>query len=134
MAILWKEEYSIGLETIDQQHKKFIEILNKLSEAFLKQDRQGIIKDVLKELEEYAENHFALEEKYFHDFDYENTKEHEDGHKIFRLQIQRIWKQLEDGDELLEYEMFQFMNDWLIEHILKEDKKYVACFKENGIF
>jgi hemerythrin-like metal-binding protein len=133
MAILWKEEYSIGLETIDQQHKRFIEILNKLSESFLKQDRREVIQDVLKELEEYAENHFTFEEKCFHKFNYVNTQEHENGHEIFRLQIQRIWKQLENGDDLLEYEMLQFMNDWLIEHILKEDKKYVECFKKNGI-
>lgn len=133
MAILWKEEYTIGLETIDQQHRKFIDILNKLSKSFLSQDDRKEVAIVLKELEEYAENHFAFEEKYFRDFNYEDSEEHKKHHEVFRSQIQSFWEQLKNENELLKYDLLQFMDNWLTAHIVKEDKKYVECFRKNGI-
>lgn len=133
MAILWQEEYSIGLETIDQQHKKFIEILNKLSESFAKDHTQREIIWILKELEQYALTHFKFEEKYFHEFHYKYTHEHERHHKSFYDKIQSLKQQLEAGDSMLDFDVFTFMEEWLRTHILKEDLKYVPCFKKNGL-
>ena len=33
----WKEEYSVGLETVDNQHKKFLGIINELGSCLEKQ-------------------------------------------------------------------------------------------------
>lgn len=133
MSILWKEEYNIGLEAIDSQHRKFIEILDRLSQSFLKKDRRDQTAQVLEELRLYAESHFLFEERYFHEFHYEYSAQHEEGHKMFRLQVQRLQERFDRGEELVEYDIFQFMNDWLLVHVLQEDKKFVSCFKENGI-
>lgn len=133
MAILWKKEYSIGLSAIDEQHKIFVEILNKLSRSFLKPDDRKTVAKTLKELSSYAKEHFASEEKYFDVFHYEHTTQHKRGHAAFQQQIRLLENQFNEGRDLLEYDLLEFMNDWLIVHIMEEDKKYIECFKKNGI-
>ena len=133
MSIVWKDEYSVGIASIDEQHKKFIDILNELSQAFLSKSHQDSLKKILKELEEYSEQHFSYEEKYFQKFHYGEAVQHKEKHETFRKQVGEMKKRLDLGDDLLEYDMFLFVNDWLIVHIQQEDKKYAACFLEHGV-
>jgi hemerythrin len=133
MAILWREEYSIGLEVIDEQHKKFIEILNILSQSFIKRGSKKKIAQVLDHLEQYADSHFAFEEKYFEKFHYEDAEKHAKGHEFFRIQIGELRKKFESGDVMLQFDLFEFMEGWIEVHVQQEDKKFVECFKKNGL-
>lgn len=133
MAIAWKDEYNIGLEVIDVQHRKFVEILNELANSFLDPDNKEEVSRILDKLEEYAQTHFQFEEHYFHEFHYENMGEHEEAHRLFKLKIDKLRKRYESEEKFLEYDIFEFMNDWLLVHVLDEDKKFVECFKKNGL-
>lgn len=133
MAIVWEEKYSVGIDAIDKQHEKFIEILNRLSEAFLMKERDGKLLSVLNELEAYAEQHFTFEEKYFREFGYDATDEHTAHHDEYREKVRMFKGRLESKDPTLEYDLFLFVETWLIRHIQKEDKKYVKLFLENGL-
>ena len=133
MSIIWKEEYNLGIASIDAQHKKFIDILNQLSLSFLKKSKRETLKKILSDLKEYATFHFSYEEKIFHDIDYKEIKRHEEEHAVFRKKIDIMQKRLEVGDDLLEYDMFLFVNDWLIVHIQQEDKKYASFFLSHNV-
>lgn len=133
MAIYWKDEYSIGISVIDEQHKKFIVILNELSASFLKKSKNNSLRKIVDELEKYAHWHFDFEEKYFKEFHYKDAEAHEKSHTAFCLQVQKMKERLEQEDDLLEYDMFLFANDWLIVHIQEEDRKYAQCFLEHGM-
>lgn len=133
MSIVWKDEYSVGIDSIDEQHKKFIDILNELSQAFLSKSHKDSLAKILDDLEVYSEQHFAYEENFFKEFHYDDTVRHSEKHEVFRKQVHDMKQRLEEGDDLLEYDMFLFANDWLVVHIQQEDKKYAKCFLENGV-
>lgn len=72
--ITWKEEYSMGVEHIDNQHKHLVEIANKAYEVLkndLYIDKFDKIVEILKELEDYTVYHFASEEEYMKQIGYE---------------------------------------------------------------
>lgn len=133
MSIVWKDEYSVGIDSIDEQHKKFIDILNELSQAFLSKSHKDSLAKILDDLEVYSEQHFAYEENFFKEFHYDDTVRHKKKHEVFRKQVHDMKQRLKEGDDLLEYDMFLFANDWLVVHIQQEDKKYAKCFLENGV-
>ena len=133
MIIAWDEKYSIGIEAVDTQHKKFIAILSSLSKALSEAREKEFITVILRELQEYAEMHLAFEEKLFEKFHYENKEEHNKEHRYYRWKIQEFMDRHKAGDQLLPIEMLYFLEDWLLEHIMKSDKKYVECFRKNGI-
>ena len=54
----WKDEYSVGIDVIDEQHKKLFEISEVLANAI----EINEIKDILLFLENYMEFHFNTEE------------------------------------------------------------------------
>jgi hemerythrin len=61
----WKEEYSVSIQEIDNQHKVIIDLLNDLYDAFLRKDHENKTGDIISRLTDYALMHFKVEEQYF---------------------------------------------------------------------
>lgn len=133
----WTEEYSVGVEEIDEQHKEFIRICNSLleleeSESYTQEE--ALIK--IGQLGTYALFHLSTEEEDFKIVNYPNTTEHTEIHNKFREKVKNFEQQFrnEDRDQkLILKEIAEFAGDWLLGHILVEDKKYSKFFNENGI-
>ena len=61
------EDCILGLTEIDQEHRELFALINKVADMLKNHylpDRYEDIKDLLEELERYAEQHFANEEAY----------------------------------------------------------------------
>jgi len=131
----WNDSYNLGIEVIDEQHKKFIGLINTLSKKLLGSADKKVVIAVLDELEHYAEMHFSTEEELFAKFDYVGKSEHSKKHQYFRDVIAKKRESINESkdDFLSAMDLLEFMQDWFLEHILKEDKQYVQCFQENGL-
>lgn len=129
----WKEEYQSGFQEIDSQHHYFVSLIDELYDAILKLDTKDKLTLIFTKLVAYAANHFATEEKFFKEFNYEGAAEHAAEHKkltekLFTLQAQTERDQLE-----LSFDLIDFMEDWLSNHLVEVDAKYHACFSEHGL-
>ena len=129
--------FSVNVEEIDDQHKKFLEhinVLNVLNKALDNEgDKKKVISDVLKELLEYADLHFKTEEDYFDKFNYLESISHKYDHKDFYQRILGFTNLYKYDWVTMNDEMIKFLLEWFMTHILIEDRKYVECFKENGL-
>jgi len=131
--IVWGPRYSIGLKLIDDQHKVLIDLINELYDAFGSNKDKKIIKRVLKELLDYTIYHFGNEEKMFKEFGYKEIGNHEEQHEKFIHKIEQFKNDFEKGSSILAFDLIDFLKNWLLNHILKIDVKYVPLFKEKGI-
>lgn len=125
----WKPEYDLGIDIIDEQHKKLVGYINELfiSVKDLKQKEQAQI--VVQKLFDYTNFHFGMEEKYFKRYDWESSSSHLKEHQIFVNKILEFQKILEK--ELpATFQIINFLKDWFKNHILVSDKKYVSFFKD----
>ncbi|MDP3449041.1 MAG: hemerythrin domain-containing protein, partial [Anaerolineaceae bacterium] len=61
-TIVWKDENSVGVKELDQQHKEVINFLNHMFEIFEGQLYPDLLNELLIKLDQYAKNHFATEE------------------------------------------------------------------------
>lgn len=130
----WKEDYSVGVVEIDNQHKKMIEIINYLVDVIGRVPDEEEVKKIIGDIVAYKAEHFATEEKYFHQFNYEGTVEHEARHRQFNDQINALQAKSE-GDAIgFAFELVEFLEDWLIGHLLSMDKKYTQCFHDHGLY
>jgi len=133
MAITFKEEHSVGVKEIDDQHKQFIAILNELADAIDNNKTKETLAHIFDELGSYAEFHFATEEKYFDMFSYDGAEEHKAKHQELKEKIADLKSKMADNQVSLSFELIDFMEDWLIDHLANMDQKYVQCFKEHGL-
>ncbi len=135
-SLLWNSSFSVGVQEIDEQHKKLVEILNELVYLVgkeLKDEKQNI--DVtVKKIIEYKTIHFATEEKYFKQFDFDGAEEHIQKHREFS---QKTGELLADfgstGEKIHLVELLDFMEIWFVDHMLNMDSKYKECFKQHGL-
>jgi hemerythrin len=133
MEIKWKDKYSVGIKEIDEQHMYFIVLLNDLYNAIITSKDREELKKLFQKLSDYAEKHFAAEEKYFDEFNYEGAAEHKLKHQEMRDEINKI-KNMEGGNEIDFYgNMVYFLKDWLEDHLEKMDQKYKECFIKHGL-
>ena len=60
--LAWKDEYSVGLDSIDQQHRKLINLINQLTTAVEYSTGEEFEREALAELVDYTKTHFSYEE------------------------------------------------------------------------
>jgi hemerythrin len=125
----WLEEYNLGIELIDDQHKKLVDIINGLYESFYRKDSNAIMAKIFSEMEAYAQYHFATEENYFKITMYKFEVEHTRSHNAFRKKTKEFKAQFESGQPV-SFRLINYLKKWLSNHILREDKLFVPILKK----
>ncbi|MEK9161417.1 MAG: hemerythrin domain-containing protein, partial [Patescibacteria group bacterium] len=72
----WNSDYSVNVKEIDDQHKVILEFINSLNDKVFNGVAESFIGKNLREMEEYVERHFVMEEKYFTQFNYAGAEDH----------------------------------------------------------
>jgi hemerythrin len=129
----WNERYSVGIESLDQDHQALFSLINQLFEA----TRQGKAKEILYEslnnLILYTKTHFKREELLFSNTHYPDIQKHKTEHDHFIEKINEFKKQFDAGNKQISIELIKFLSDWLVNHILNSDKKYTSYFKKYNL-
>jgi len=128
--IKWKDEYSLGIETIDEQHQKLFEIAGRAYEIMKDQfsiDKYDDIIAIIDELKEYAVYHFQSEEAYMQGIGYRKFLSHKVMHDDFVQKINQIdLRQVDENPEKNLLQVLDFIVAWIGEHILVQDKAYTT--------
>ncbi len=124
--LVWKEEYAIGVELIDNQHKHLFAIGNgiyELLENYILDDKYDKIIKILTDLREYTKYHFQSEEEYMLQIKYPGYFSQKVEHDDFIDKIEEIELQnLDENQEEYIRELLLFVFNWVLQHILQKDK------------
>ncbi len=131
--IEWSDKYCFGISIIDEEHKKFIDIINKAFVAKEHNDNPEEVKELLKGMANYALTHFTTEENYMIKFNYPGYKYHKEEHHDFTMTTIDNLRKIIKGDYQITKEILEYLKRWLVNHIQGTDKKYVDCFIKNGL-
>jgi hemerythrin-like metal-binding protein len=131
--ITWNENLSVGVEAVDSQHKRLIQLINETHSAMLEGRSSEQMAMVINALIEYTKSHFAFEEDVFNKFGYSEKEGHILAHQTLTEKVVRYKEKYESGETILGVEMLGFLKDWLIGHIVGVDKRYQSFFIDHGI-
>lgn len=129
----WKDEYSVNIREIDEQHKQLVAMINELHEAMMQQRGQDVLGGLLNNLVSYCNNHFATEERLMEAHGYPDYAPHKTKHKKMTAKVLELNNDLKSGKRNITIEVSQFLKDWLDKHILGTDKKYAAYLNSKGV-
>ena len=125
----WKESYKIDNKQIDDEHKKLFDIALRTLEYKDTNVKQHI-RDVLIELYDYMKVHFTNEEQFMKSLNYENLEEHIQIHEKIIDNLNEFIKKLPTlSIEKFERLLIEYMDVWLINHIICEDQKILCSQK-----
>ncbi|MFC2152955.1 bacteriohemerythrin [Bacteroidota bacterium] len=122
--IKWSEEYSVGIDEIDNQHKALVIMINELFNLISQGKSKSKLEEIFNHLTDYTKKHFTAEEKMMTNFAYPQYNEHIEEHKKFIAKLDTFRLDLNNGKITLSLELLNFLKDWLLNHILISDKKY----------
>jgi len=125
MAILWKPSLSVGIESIDEQHKVWFEKANELFEAGRQQRAKEYIVTMFDFLDEYTKKHFRDEEAYMEKIKYPEIDAQKRAHAGFIANLAKLKKDYNEsgGNITLIINANKMIVDWLTQHISVMDKK-----------
>lgn len=134
MALMnFGKNYSVGVQTIDDQHKVLFDIINNLHEGMMKGEARSLTGPLLKKLADYTRNHFTAEEAMMTAAKYPKLADHKIRHCDLVKQVEDYIARYDRGETTINIQLLNFLRDWLTSHIQKEDKQYSSCLIEHGI-
>ena len=123
---VFTDKFKTGITMIDEEHKTLFEIIGKIYktiETELVHDKFDLILDILDELKDYTSVHFTDEENYMKEIGYEGLAQQKILHEKFIETLNEVnLDQVDDNQEEYLYEVLNFLQNWLVNHILKVDK------------
>ncbi len=131
----WDESLSIGVEPIDEQHRKWIEHLGNAQSAIEEHRGMPHVANTLDFLVDYTRFHFSTEEKYMSETGYSGLDDHRAKHEELQGTLDELIVDFRDDGvtEKLSRAIGTFLGTWLRDHIRVVDQAFAAFLKKKNI-
>lgn len=130
--IEWSNDFSVGIQEIDEQHKILVNILNELTKAIEERRGTEVRNEIMDRLVEYTRIHFTVEESLMRILGYPQYEKHKHEHEKLLDQTNDLYSKM-NNSAVSTYELLFFLRSWLINHIMGSDKAYKEHFLKMGV-
>jgi hemerythrin len=123
--VTWKQDYSVGVDEIDRQHRHLIDIINEFHNGVIGggAQRPASFLKAIHQCVNYVKEHFSAEEQLMLDREYPEYKRHKEEHVHFIQLLMEDVAKFEGGDNFVPGRFAGFLVDWLLNHIALQDKR-----------
>jgi hemerythrin len=134
----WEAKYALGVQIIDEQHKRLFALTNELYEK-CRLGENAVHDQFIKTLHsmvEYVTVHFSTEEKIMEHIRYPKIGEQKEQHTAFTMKVIEESRKFESGKHGIPLELVHFLRDWIVSHIAVYDKvlaDYIHHLKKSGV-
>ncbi|MBF0369747.1 MAG: bacteriohemerythrin [Magnetococcales bacterium] len=131
----WREAFSINVQVMDAQHRKLLQVADSIHAVLNRSETpQQSVHKSLKILIEFAKCHFHDEEELMIRHGYEALASHRQQHEVLLERIHAFQVQLQMEADWSGIDFPRFFKEWIIDHILPEDKKFGSFLNGKGIY
>lgn len=133
-TVTWRDEFSVGVQAIDEQHRRLIDTLGRFYEVL----GQGMhtkeaLGELLASLLDYTRYHFSTEEELMERTGFLGGRAHKDQHAAFVAKVTDMADRFSRDRLVLSIEATAFIRDWLFGHILVTDKALGRHLTSHGL-
>ena len=125
----WKDKFNVGIDDIDSQHRTFVRYLNDCYHQVSVEKKTEIAPELIERLKAYAAKHFRFEEEMMRSRKYPDLATHKEQHRYFEERVLELETTRSADSGSTSKNALSFLRDWLLEHILDQDRKYVPYIK-----
>lgn len=130
MALMsWNEELTLGIASIDAQHRDLLDRINLLHDQLGNPKAAG---DILEDLVDATMNHFIAEEDLLKRHGYADADGHTQAHSVYSGALVQLLDQIQAGTAKFDQASVSALMDGLTRHIQTDDKACVAFLKSKG--
>jgi len=124
MSLLqWKPEYSVGVESMDVEHREMIDLINEIYEKLDSAPDADQIEDCLGDIFSTVSMHFALEESLMRKSNYAEYQAHKDNHEELLDQIRDLMDDFDADPASGAVQLEKRLSDWFAGHFATFDAR-----------
>jgi len=131
--VSWNQDLSVNIKSIDDQHKKLIDMLNDFYDNITNRSNKENISKLIKAMKAYTIEHFTQEESLMKNHRYSYYESHKKEHEHFIARVNEVEEKFNSGKLVLSLEMTSFLFEWLKKHIQGTDMKYSEFLIDKGV-
>jgi hemerythrin len=121
--IVWSEILRVGVDEIDEDHRKLVNIFNILNHAVMEGESREYLAAILEELINCTVWHFSHEERLMLKHRYAGIEEHKAEHQELIKSATELKQEILQADKSEVNQQIQFLERWLTEHIFTTDMR-----------
>lgn len=121
--ISWRDEFSVGVDAVDHEHREMINLINELDEAMQEDASQTAVVEALGEIYARISAHFALEEKVMRDTRYTHLAEHKQDHEQLLDELLDVIDSVDDEGRYDRADLSRSLDRWFSDHFRTHDAK-----------
>ncbi|MBF0110288.1 MAG: bacteriohemerythrin [Magnetococcales bacterium] len=128
----WTQELVTTIQFVDEDHKKLVEMVNDLHRAMKEEEGSNKVGAIIDGLVDYAKTHFTREMDMLRKYDYPEVEGHSGKHDRLVARLKELSEKYHQGEFTVVMDLLALAKDWLVEHILRTDMRYVDHVKQRG--
>jgi len=133
-VFIWRDEFRVGVSTIDTHHKRLFEIANSILESLSFGTDAAAQENAFSSLADYTHYHFSAEEAFMAQYHYPLSREHEDQHEKLTDIVADVIMKRRQGIVITAEVIKTFLENWLVRHILMDDKRMGDFLNTKGVY
>lgn len=127
--LIWRDDWLLGIEMMDEQHLQLTESLNDLHNFLVKDNNRpragiGQLCQRLFQMMEMTRRHFQDEEMLMQVLSYPGWGDHHREHILLLAELQECVREIEAGRRPFTVETLKALKYWLIDHVLNSDREF----------
>lgn len=124
----WQDRFDIGITAANDDHKKLLELMDRLEDLVLQNRSEMFQKAAMNDLVAFTKKHFSEEEMFMDDIKFPHVSSHKALHRKVEAKLEQFSDTLSAGSKLGP-DFFEFLNFWIASHICNVDIKYAEHAK-----
>jgi hemerythrin len=130
----WTGEFSVNVKLFDLQHARFLRHIARLEAAMCQGKASPELSEILADLADYAQEHFATEEAVMKAYAFPWRDHHALEHRQASASLDSLRIRCACGEPALSVEVLDRLRGWLERHVLEWDRKYAEHLNACGLF
>ncbi len=133
MSLLqWKDQYSVGIDAVDHEHKDLIKLINRLHDEIVASGSKLSIEAFFGDLFMGISAHFALEERFMRENDYDQLAQHKADHERLLDEIRDIMEDFQESGEIGTSGLSARLDAWFSRHFETHDSRLHKALGEHS--
>lgn len=121
--ITWRDEFSVGVDAVDHEHREMIGLINELDDAMGNDADHATVVAALGEIYARISAHFALEEKIMRDARYAGLAEHKQDHELLLDELLDVVDSVDSEGRYDRLDLSSTLDRWFSDHFRNHDAK-----------
>lgn len=128
ILVQWKDDYSVGAEPVDDEHKALIGRINRLYDRLMNDSVPLAVSAFFEDLINVVTTHFALEERFLREHGYERLPQQREDFERLLDEITGLIDEFDRNEEADREGLAARLDGWLSSHAETHDARLGESF------